>query len=60
MTLLGERSEGGEKIQCGWLKDEFGLSWQIVPTALEEMLQDKDPEKSQRVMKAMLQMKKLT
>ena len=52
-------SEGGEKSQCGWLKDKYGLSWQIVPTILFEMLQDKDPEKSQRVMKAMLQMKKL-
>jgi predicted 3-demethylubiquinone-9 3-methyltransferase (glyoxalase superfamily) len=52
-------SEGGAEVQCGWLKDKFGLSWQIVPTALMEMLQDKDPVRSQRVMKAMLQMKKL-
>jgi predicted 3-demethylubiquinone-9 3-methyltransferase (glyoxalase superfamily) len=51
--------EGGEESQCGWLKDKYGLSWQIVPTILIEMLQDKDPEKSQRVMKAMLQMVKL-
>jgi predicted 3-demethylubiquinone-9 3-methyltransferase (glyoxalase superfamily) len=46
--------------QCGWLKDQFGLSWQVVPTALPEMLKDKDQERSQRVMKAMLQMKKIT
>jgi predicted 3-demethylubiquinone-9 3-methyltransferase (glyoxalase superfamily) len=51
--------EGGEESQCGWLKDKYGLSWQIVPTILVEMLQDKDPEKSQRVMKAMLQMIKI-
>ena len=52
-------SAGGEPGQCGWLKDKFGLSWQIVPTVLVELLSDPDPEKSQRVMKAMLQMKKL-
>jgi predicted 3-demethylubiquinone-9 3-methyltransferase (glyoxalase superfamily) len=52
-------SEGGAESQCGWLKDKFGLSWQVVPTVLIEMLQDKDPEKSQRVMKAMLQMEKI-
>jgi predicted 3-demethylubiquinone-9 3-methyltransferase (glyoxalase superfamily) len=52
-------SEGGEKLQCGWLRDKYGLSWQIVPTVLGEMMQDKDAEKSQRVMKAMLQMNKL-
>jgi len=52
-------SEGGEEGQCGWLKDKYGLSWQVVPSALGKMLQDKDPEKSQRVMKAMLQMKKI-
>jgi len=52
-------SEGGEKGQCSWLKDKFGLSWQIVPTVLGKMLQDKDPEKSERVMKALLQMTKL-
>ena len=51
-------SEGGEEGQCGWLKDKFGLSWQIAPTVLGELLQDKDPKKSERVMKAMLQMKK--
>lgn len=52
-------SEGGEKGQCGWLTDKFGLSWQIVPTALGDLLGDPDPEKSDRVMKAMLQMRKL-
>ena len=52
-------SKGGEKGQCGWLKDKYGLSWQIVPPVLSEMLQDKDAEKTERVMKAMLQMKKL-
>ncbi len=51
---------GDESAQaCGWLKDRFGVSWQIVPTALYELLQDPDPEKSGRVMQAMLQMKKL-
>ncbi len=54
-------SEGGDKAaqQCGWLKDKFGLSWQTVPTDLVTMLQDPDPAKSQRVMQAMLQMKKI-
>jgi predicted 3-demethylubiquinone-9 3-methyltransferase (glyoxalase superfamily) len=52
-------SEGGAESQCGWLKDKYGLSWQVVPTILAELMQDKDPEKSQRVMKAMLQMKKM-
>jgi predicted 3-demethylubiquinone-9 3-methyltransferase (glyoxalase superfamily) len=54
-------SEGGDKKaqQCGWLKDKYGVSWQIVPTVLGEMLQDKNPEKTERVMKALLQMKKL-
>ena len=46
-------------MQCGWLKDRFGVSWQIVPTILPEMLQDKDPEKAKRVMAAMLKMKKI-
>jgi predicted 3-demethylubiquinone-9 3-methyltransferase (glyoxalase superfamily) len=51
---------GDEKAQqCGWLKDKYGLSWQIVPTVMVEMLQDKDPKKSGRVMQALLQMKKL-
>lgn len=52
-------SEGGEKGPCGWLKDKYGMSWQIVPIVLGEMLQDKDTRKSEKVMKAMLQMKKL-
>ena len=57
----GKLSEGGDKRaqQCGWLKDKYGLSWQIVPTVLGEMLQDKDAEKSARVMKALLQMGKI-
>ncbi|MCI0418315.1 MAG: VOC family protein, partial [Acidobacteria bacterium] len=57
--LWGKLSEGGEEGPCGWLKDKFGLSWQIIPTVLGEMLQDKDPKKSERVMKALLQMKKI-
>ncbi len=52
-------SAGAEKGQCGWLKDKYGLSWQIVPTVLTEMLQDKDTKKSERVMSALLQMTKL-
>jgi predicted 3-demethylubiquinone-9 3-methyltransferase (glyoxalase superfamily) len=52
-------SEGGEKSRCGWLKDKFGLSWQIIPGALGEMLGDKDREKANRVMQAMLQMSKI-
>jgi predicted 3-demethylubiquinone-9 3-methyltransferase (glyoxalase superfamily) len=52
-------SAGGAQVQCGWLKDKFGLSWQIVPTVLPELLSNPDPAKSQRVMKAMLTMKKL-
>ena len=53
-------SAGGQEVQCGWLKDRFGVSWQIVPTVLGEMLQDKDREKSRRVMAAMLKMKKIS
>jgi predicted 3-demethylubiquinone-9 3-methyltransferase (glyoxalase superfamily) len=52
-------SAGGEKSQCGWLKDKYGLSWQIVPEDLNQLLSDKDPGKSQRVMQAVLQMSKL-
>jgi len=52
-------SEGGQEVQCGWLKDKFGLSWQIVPTILPELMQDKDPARRERVMKAMLQMVKM-
>ncbi|OGJ55534.1 hypothetical protein A3D88_04760 [Candidatus Peribacteria bacterium RIFCSPHIGHO2_02_FULL_52_16] len=52
-------SDGGEEVQCGWLKDKFGVSWQIVPTVMEKMMSDKDPAKTKRVMAAMLRMKKL-
>ena len=52
-------ADGGEESQCGWLKDKYGLSWQIVPTALIEMLQDEDKEKANRVMQAMLKMRKI-
>ena len=52
-------SAGGQKSQCGWLKDKYGLSWQITPVLLLEYLQDKDPQKVQRAMHAMLQMSKL-
>jgi predicted 3-demethylubiquinone-9 3-methyltransferase (glyoxalase superfamily) len=51
--------EGGEPGPCGWLKDKFGLSWQIVPTVLGELLSDSDPDKSRRVMEAMLKMSKI-
>lgn len=57
--LWEKLSEGGNKSRCGWLKDKYGLSWQVIPTALPEMLQDKDAEKSKRVMEAMLQMDKI-
>jgi predicted 3-demethylubiquinone-9 3-methyltransferase (glyoxalase superfamily) len=57
--LWEQLTEGGEEGPCGWLKDKFGVSWQIIPTVLGEMLQDKDAVKSQRVMQAMLQMKKI-
>lgn len=50
---------GGEESQCGWLKDRYGLSWQIIPKALIDALGDKDPEKSRRSMEAMLKMKKI-
>ena len=51
--------DGGQPQQCGWVKDKFGLSWQIIPNALGELIGDKDPAKSQRVLEAMLQMKKI-
>lgn len=57
--LWEKLTEGGEAGQCGWLKDKFGVSWQIVPTALGELLNDPDPEKARRVMQAMLQMRKI-
>jgi len=52
-------ADGGEESMCGWLKDKFGLSWQIIPTTLSEMLSDPDPEKAGRVMQAMLKMNKI-
>ncbi|HEV8479679.1 MAG TPA: VOC family protein [Candidatus Eisenbacteria bacterium] len=52
-------SQGGQESQCGWLKDKFGLSWQVVPTVLSELMSDKDPKKANAVMQALLQMKKL-
>jgi len=58
-SLWGKLSAVPESEQCGWLKDKFGLSWQIIPKQLGELIGDKDPEKSGRVMKAMLQMKKI-
>jgi len=57
--LWAKLTNGGEEGQCGWLKDRYGLSWQLVPNALGTLLGDPDPEKSQRVMQAMLQMRKL-
>jgi predicted 3-demethylubiquinone-9 3-methyltransferase (glyoxalase superfamily) len=57
--LWASLSAGGKEVECGWLKDKYGLSWQIVPTVLGEMMTDKDTKKSQRVMKALLRMKKL-
>jgi predicted 3-demethylubiquinone-9 3-methyltransferase (glyoxalase superfamily) len=52
-------TDGGEEVQCGWLKDRYGLSWQIVPVGMEEILEDPDSARGQRAMAAMLQMKKL-
>jgi predicted 3-demethylubiquinone-9 3-methyltransferase (glyoxalase superfamily) len=57
--LWQKLTKGGEESQCGWLKDKYGLSWQIIPNTLGEMLGDKDPEKAGRVMRAMLQMRKI-
>ena len=57
--LWGKLTAGGEEVQCGWLKDKFGVSWQIVPTAMDKLLRDPDPVKAGRVWQAMLQMKKL-
>ena len=54
----GRLSEGGQQVQCGWLKDRFGLSWQVVPSVLPELLTDPDPERAQRAMTAMLGMVK--
>ncbi|MFE4218468.1 VOC family protein [Streptomyces sp. NPDC056844] len=58
-TLWAKLTEGGEESQCGWLKDRYGLSWQIVPRALPELLADPDRARADRVMKAMLGMRKL-
>jgi len=58
-TLWAKLSEGGQIQQCGWLKDKYGLSWQIIPSILGKLLQDKNPEKSKRVMDAMLKMVKI-
>jgi predicted 3-demethylubiquinone-9 3-methyltransferase (glyoxalase superfamily) len=52
-------TDGGKEVECGWLTDRYGVSWQVVPTALKNMLADPDPEKSKRVMQALMQMKKL-
>lgn len=57
--LWEKLTEGGTEVQCGWLKDKYGLAWQITPPVLDEMLQDEDAAKAGRVMKAMLQMKKI-
>ena len=57
--LWAKLTDGGEEQPCGWLKDKYGLSWQIIPSILGSLLQSKEPEKAQRAMKAMLQMKKL-
>jgi predicted 3-demethylubiquinone-9 3-methyltransferase (glyoxalase superfamily) len=57
--LWEKLSEGGEKGRCGWLKDKYGLSWQVIPSVLGPMLYDKDPAKAKRVMQAMLQMSKI-
>ncbi|HEX7903519.1 MAG TPA: VOC family protein [Chitinophagaceae bacterium] len=57
--LWEKLSAGGEKSRCGWLKDKFGISWQIIPRVLGEWMADKDPEKSQRVMMAMMKMDKI-
>jgi predicted 3-demethylubiquinone-9 3-methyltransferase (glyoxalase superfamily) len=57
--LWEKLSEGGEKSRCGWLKDKYGLSWQIIPTALGKLMSDPDPEKSKAVVQAMLKMNKI-
>ncbi len=58
-TYWAKLSEGGSEVQCGWLKDKYGLSWQIVPTILSELMSASDPEKSQRMMDALMSMVKL-
>ncbi|HSZ62846.1 MAG TPA: VOC family protein [Terriglobales bacterium] len=58
-ALWGKLTAGGSEVQCGWLRDKFGVSWQIIPRTLMELMQDKDPVKSQRVFKAMMGMIKI-
>jgi predicted 3-demethylubiquinone-9 3-methyltransferase (glyoxalase superfamily) len=58
-TYWDKLADGGEILMCGWLKDKYGVTWQIIPAALPEMLQDKNPSKAKAVMDAMLQMKKI-
>ena len=55
----GKLTDGGEESQCGWLKDRYGLSWQVVPTGMEELFADPDPERARRAMEAMLKMRKI-
>lgn len=57
--LWDKLGEGGQPIECGWVTDRFGVSWQVVPTILSEMISDKDPKRADRVMAAMMKMKKL-
>ncbi len=57
--MWAKLSAGGQEVQCGWLKDKYGLSWQIVPDALVEMMQDQDAGRQGRVMKAMMKMKQI-
>ena len=57
--LWEKLSDGGERQRCGWLKDKYGVSWQIIPTILGQLLQDKDTERSKRAMQAMMQMDKI-
>ena len=58
-TYWDKLADGGEVLMCGWLKDKYGVTWQVIPAALPEMLQDKNPSKAKAVMDAMLQMKKI-
>ena len=58
-TLWAKLTEGGKSVACGWLVDKFGVSWQIIPTALTELMQDPDPVKAGRVMQAMMKMQKI-
>ncbi|HYD63298.1 MAG TPA: VOC family protein [Noviherbaspirillum sp.] len=58
-TMWRKLTDGGQEVECGWLTDRYGVSWQIVPTVLKEMLADPDPGRTERVMQALMQMKKL-